>query len=545
MQTHLLRRACTSVRLTSLLPGVVVLFAALAMLAWAQQASAHASLISSSPAMGSILQQAPTEIRLSFNEPVSPLVLKLVQPDGTTRDMPQHSVSGNALQLVLPSLVQQGTYALSWRVVSTDGHPVGGSLLFSIGVQAGGPADELTTTRPVLAGWLWLVRLIGYAGLFFGIGMAVCQSRTSAGSEPRRLGGALLALGAIATVASAGLFGVDALGMPLAGLLNLDTWRIAASTSHGLSALFALLALACAAVVWRVNVVAHRCFAAGAAIVLCAGAFAASGHASAAPPVWLARPAVWLHTVAVTLWIGAFPALLYALGRSLRLDLIDTFSRLIPLVLGVLFVSGALLIFLQFDAVPSLWQTEYGRVLMAKLGLVFLLLALGAYNRYHLTRAVLAGERAARDVMRRVILIECVLAIAILGVVALWRFTPPPRALSDMAAAAPAISAHIHTATAMAELTWMPGTVDRPGSLNLHLSKPDLSPLAVQEVTVAFANPAAGIEPVVLPAQTQGDGSWHVPAIELPHQSSWVIRIEALISDFERLRLESTLSVPQ
>jgi copper transport protein len=47
-------------------------------------ALAHASLLASEPADGVTLAQTPTTLKLTFNEPVSPLIVRLVGPTGAT-----------------------------------------------------------------------------------------------------------------------------------------------------------------------------------------------------------------------------------------------------------------------------------------------------------------------------------------------------------------------------------------------------------------------------------------------------------------------------
>src|SRR3546814_16410518 len=55
-------------------------------LAWSgfqpSPAAAHAQLQATIPAAGSVLPQAPQEVRLTFSEPVAPLVLRWIAPDG-------------------------------------------------------------------------------------------------------------------------------------------------------------------------------------------------------------------------------------------------------------------------------------------------------------------------------------------------------------------------------------------------------------------------------------------------------------------------------
>ena len=62
---------------------------------------------------------------------------------------------------------------LAWRVASADGHPVGGSLIFSIGApSAGGPPDAVAPVDRAVQAALWLSKVVLYAGLFFGVGGA-------------------------------------------------------------------------------------------------------------------------------------------------------------------------------------------------------------------------------------------------------------------------------------------------------------------------------------------------------------------------------------
>jgi copper transport protein len=523
--------------------AAAALLCVLALLLWTPLAFGHASLVGSDPAAGGTLSAAPAQVRLRFNEPVSPLVLKIIQPDGSALDIdPQHvRTLSDGLQISLPGLPQQGAYALSWRVVSADGHPVGGSVTFSIGASAAGPASAESVDY-ARDGMIWLLRLFWYMGLFFGIGLAAVQSIHTSAGDMRRPGRRMLVLGGGATLLSLGMLGVDALDTPLSGLLAIDNWRTAASTSFGLAAALSLAALGCAAMAWQVRTDIFKKLSACLALFLLGAALACSGHASTAVPSWLARPAVWLHAIAIVLWIGWLLPLAQALGQPSGPILLKRFSRAIPTVVALLLASGALLTYLQLDRPASLWQTAYGQVLMIKLGCVSLLLGLGAYNRYRLTAAALNGDAIATRSMRPIIYAECMLAAAVLAIVALWRFTPPPRA---SAAAAPpsSIVAHIHTDAASAELDVQP---DREGqaTLTLRLRGPDGQALAAQDVDVVFSNASAGIEPIVFHAQPSPDGGWQVGHIELPYQQSWDVRIEALISDFERITLTTRLQPP-
>ncbi|MGH6901621.1 MAG: copper resistance CopC family protein, partial [Geminicoccaceae bacterium] len=101
----------------------------------ARGAHAHAVLLESSPAADAVLAAAPAQIALRFNEPVRPAVIKLLRArDAASVDLGPPATVDHELRLPLPADLPRGSYVLSYRVTSADGHPVVGSLLFAIGV---------------------------------------------------------------------------------------------------------------------------------------------------------------------------------------------------------------------------------------------------------------------------------------------------------------------------------------------------------------------------------------------------------------------------
>src|SRR6516165_10227904 len=98
------------------------LIALLIALAPASEACAHASLVKAPPAA----------LTLTFNEPVSPLVVRLIGPDGAPLVPIAVTAQDTTVTISAPPALRRGTHVLSWRVISADGHPVGGSLMFSI-----------------------------------------------------------------------------------------------------------------------------------------------------------------------------------------------------------------------------------------------------------------------------------------------------------------------------------------------------------------------------------------------------------------------------
>lgn len=123
-------------RLAAGLAGLLV--AAAAVLGTASPAAAHSALEGSSPADQAALAQAPTEVTLTFNEPVSTQFVDVVVtgPDGAAHQDGAAAVAGDTVTQSLRTLAADGQYTIAYRVVSADGHPISGELRFSLTLPA-------------------------------------------------------------------------------------------------------------------------------------------------------------------------------------------------------------------------------------------------------------------------------------------------------------------------------------------------------------------------------------------------------------------------
>ncbi len=504
------------------------------------RAFAHAALIAASPADGAVVTNAPAVLTLSFSEPVSPLILKLIGPDSTSRTLDRFVLKDRTLMIEAPTDLSSGTHVLSWRVISEDGHPVGGAVVFSIGAASGRSPTPETRTDPAVRAILWLGKVGLYLGLLMGLGGAAFA--TWVGPLPRdarRPLGLFILLGSGALPLAFAAQGLDILDRSLGSLGEADVWSAAAASSFGRTALAAavafLLGLASLAVRGHMGPVF-----AGAALLTVGVALAASGHASAASPQWLMRSAVFIHAVSVTAWAGALVPLFFALREADAITVLRQFSRWIPVVVGLTLLSGGILAVVQLQQPGALISTGYGWVLLIKLAWVAILLGLAAINRYRLTPLVLSRTGIAARTMRRMIAAETLLVFLVLGTVATWRFTPPPRALLD--AGAPPASIHIHTAKAMADIRVSPGRAG-PASISISLLDGEFGPLTVKEVRCVMSNPSAGVEPIERQAVRSSDGTWHVDSLVIPIGGRWTIELEILVSDFEMIRLSETVEI--
>jgi copper transport protein len=528
-----MRRVWTSIAL-----AMVLVLGGLS--AGTRTAVAHASMTASDPPNNAVIAEAPETMVVTFNEPVAPLTMRLVAPGGTGQDLSDIAAYGNSLRVRLPDALGRGTHLLSWRVVSADGHPVGGSVTFSIGEPTVGPAELADLRRQrdagIRDGAIWLCKLALYLGLMFGCGGAFYAAFISGGplvAVSRRIVETALGMGLVATFLSVGLQGSDAYDTVLSELRDTDLWLKGLATAYGRTALIALVALLLAAA----SLNAHRArmrWTTAAALLLMGVALAASGHAGSADPQLLTRPLVLAHVISVGFWIGALPPLCAALRRADSGEL-ARFSRLVPLSIVVLVVSGTGLALIQLRTLDGFWTTTYGWILGGKLALVTVLLTFGAINRFAMTPAVLGGNLDAARSLQRNIVLEIAIAVAILALVAAWRFTPPPRSLQ--AAAAAPVHAHIHAGKAMADIR-----VERQSNglrlLQLTLLDAQFGPLEAKEVVLVLSKPDAGVARVRYPARRSEATIWRIPDLALPVGGRWLARVEILIDDFEKVAIE-------
>ncbi len=499
----------------------------------ATPAFAHASLAASDPRDGAVLAVAPKRVELRFNEKVTAGAVHLIDASGKLRDDAAVDANNETIAVTVPQDLALGTSIVSYRVISADGHPVAGSIIFSVG----SPTETVVpdSANSGINGLIWLARIGLYLGLFAGIGGVFFVGWIARERVASPLIMAALIIGLVSAVASLGLQGLDLLGLPLSNLVTVAPWKIALRTSLGPSLLIAIAALGLGIAVMRVER-APRVLAAIA--MLGVGlSLAASGHAATAPPQALTRPAMFLHGVGVAFWLGALAPLVALLWsrKDGTLPVVNRFSQIAVPVVAILALTGVVLAVIQLESFGALVTTDYGIILSIKLALVAVLLGLAALNRFRLTPTLASGDA---NPLSRSIVFECVVAFGILAVVALWRFTPPPRSLPPDAP----LAVHIHTGQAMFQVLISPGRVGTD-SFVLQLMNTEGVPLHAKEATLTLSIPARGIEEIERPGVLGPDGFWHVENVPLAVPGRWHMRIDALVSDFEKITLEDDFDV--
>ncbi len=179
------------------LAALFALTGALGLSVWlAGVASAHASYVSSDPAAGAVLPNAPTQVTVHFAEPVNPLgangipssLTVFLNPDlkntsysdqDATQVSPDKGTqfpASDAMTMTIPMTgAGNGIYEVYWHTVSaTDGHEDSGVFFFGVGTSTGQGivVETKTVTNTVPAGLpLWATILIGVVALVLGGGI--------------------------------------------------------------------------------------------------------------------------------------------------------------------------------------------------------------------------------------------------------------------------------------------------------------------------------------------------------------------------------------
>ncbi len=151
-------------------------------------ASAHSVLLSSTPAANATIATAPSQVVLQFNEPLEHgfTELVVVGPDGGSHwEGGAPSVVDGTVSAPLRTLGPAGGYSIRYRVISADGHPVSGTIPFTLTIAGPGsaaPVPEPAAARPVAPDpsmplWPWITG----AAVLFGTGFAVARRVARAG----------------------------------------------------------------------------------------------------------------------------------------------------------------------------------------------------------------------------------------------------------------------------------------------------------------------------------------------------------------------------
>ncbi len=380
----------------------LLLLALLCALVLPETAWAHSRLLRSVPGDGTVLNVAPTRVRVLFaNDIRAASGIKAIRNGGgSVLGGKPRVIGGHVLVVPLRAGLGNGDYTVLWRVRSDDGHTLAGVLAFGVGAGRAPPQAALSAGNG--PGFQDVVsRLLFFAGLLTAAGAAFF--RFAVGRVPVRL-----MLGAFLLV----FVGASGMGHD-----------VSVSTRFGVVMAVAAAVSALGAVIAAVVPVFPRIEPLPFVIGLALLPLPTLGGHSLDQGRPLLEPAVdFLHVAAASFWLGGLVALGLALrGSDDHAPMLRRFSNVALGSVALLAATGVTRAFAELSSFGQVWSTGYGRVLIVKTALLSALVGIGWRNRYRLL------PRLSVDGLRRSVAVELALFAALVAAVALLTDLRPGR----------------------------------------------------------------------------------------------------------------------
>ncbi len=422
------------------LVGLVVVLAALVALAG--PASAHATLVRSTPADASVLDEAPSQVELTFSEPVSVegSSVEFIDAEGNRHDatIVAHGASTSVLVVELGD-IPDGLYSLRWTAFSTsDGHITKGMLVWGIGEEADLASAEFAEPSDPVPPIEVLTRWVLYVGLAALLGGVVVRMGVLDGVR-RRFNGSVDApwhVAAVDRTDAITLLGGRVAAVAAVLLIVEQLWNAYAASGQGFVAaletsllgsawgrwaLLRAVALAILALVLPrlFGIFRDRAVLVGVGIAVAAQS--AGGHAAGTERAALSILNDVVHLAASLAWVGAVfilwqilrsgTGMRSAVGRST----LSGFSPIATVLFFTALVTGVLAIGEQVQSLDAFLGSLYGRGMLVKMALV---VAVGVVAL--VTRRSISGDRPGAAIG-----VESMMAIAAVAVVAVLTSISP------------------------------------------------------------------------------------------------------------------------
>lgn len=546
----------------ALLPAVLlaVLLALLLVGGAAAPASAHANLVSTDPVEGAILEEAPEQVTFTFDEPVSLVADGLQVFDATGAAV--EVAAGSRDEVVTGDLgggLDDGTYVVTWRVVSADGHPIAGSLTFHVGA----PSEEVVppgTAAGDLGGGpvkrvLAVVTAVDYVLLLTAGGLVVFLGWVTRGVRlradvRRRLvritriaaGGAVLAAAVVVP-----LSGAYQQGSGLGGVLEGASYDVALVGDDLL--VLVLQAFGLGAAGWAVG--RERGGAPpvtgdlGAAAAVWSPAVV--GHTRAYEPESLLVVTDALHLTAGAVWLGGLVGLVVALpslagGARAAASVLARFSTVGASVLGALAITGLLIGWRILGSWSALFGETYGRLLLVKVGIAAVVAAIAGWNRFRLVPAVTGsgghdGARRGAGLVRRAVAAEGCLLVALLAVTGFLVVQAPkdePFAVAGPAAAEPVPAVVVGDVRVLALVSDGPGL---QRALTVQLQDEQGEPIDLYGAPAVSLRTAGGsgdadVDLGEIPVEPIASGTYRAD-VTFPLAGTWAVQVSVRADEFD------------
>jgi copper transport protein len=514
---------------------------------------------------------------MSFSEGVAVGAgfLKVVDSKGNVVSQGTAKSTGRDVSVPLSSGLGDGSYIVSYRIISADSHPIDGAYAFVVG---DGPLVAATGsvvgggTNGVITKVFDVARFIGFLGIVLFGGLAFVVLCWPAGrTDPRAR--KLIWYGwwgtTIGAVLGLVLQGPYAAGTGLLDLLNSSLLKTTLGTTYG-RMLCARLILLGALAVLTVRILREpqrtpeksRARDEDLAAICGLGVLATYGgvgHAAAGSAPTLALLSDTSHLAAASVWIGGLAILAACLlPRRRTAELAEALPRYSRLALGcvaVLAATGTYQAWREVWPIPALWSTSYGQLLLAKIIGFLLIVAVAYFSRQAVRRryvtpvvhalsvkedgsvSTISGPEAEavggdRQLVRRLrasVGIELALGIVVLAVAAVLVAQAPARTTYVK----PVDKTVALASGGKAQIEMTPAKVGQ-NTLTVTVFDQSGKQVDARAVTATEALPADQYGPLDIQMQKTGTGEYSSSAVALTKTGTWELVVRVQMSEFDR-----------
>lgn len=557
-----------------LIQALAVLVLALVAMAMATpRLDAHTLVSATEPTDGAALDQVPAALVIYFVSPVEVRAgaVQVVDPSGRRVDRGRVERPGGDQRVVRVPLRRDlsGPYLASWRVTSVDDHPITGSLSFLVAADAAG-----TGTGDLAGVLLGICRFSLFAALVLLVGgfvfLIVIWPEGLGTPRVRRLLVSAWTVAAAVTLLGIPLHGAVEAGVPLPRALDPALLRDVLGTRYGLAsaARIGLLAAAVPLILAMLRrpelvrpggprwLVPLACLL-GAGLLVTPGL---AGHAGSGGLVPLGVAADLLHLAAISVWLGGLVILVTCVlpqpePAELR-QVVPRFSELAFDAVVVVVISGLFQAWRQVGGLSALTATPYGRLLLAKVAVVAVLVGFGVVSRRMVqdrlaaTSALVARpagpgtdrldpDAAAVARMRRSVAVEVGIAAVVLALASLLVTTEPARGAPVPVPAGP-FSTALGTTAGTVSVELAPARV---GVNQMALAVVDQrgKPVKVDELTAELREPTKGGTPLSATLAAAGAGRYS-GTVRVPTAGWWQLTLTIRRGDLKETQV-TTLSI--
>ncbi|MEO7070373.1 MAG: copper resistance protein CopC [Nostocoides sp.] len=507
----------------------------------AAPASAHAQLLSTGPVSGSQIGRSPQVILLEFDEAVTLMrnslrVLDAAGHDVTIGPVGHPGGHGEDVSAPLTTVLPRGDYRVLWRVMSDDGHPVSGTFAFGVGVPAGlPPPDPGSDPLPVvlhdvfqfgaLAGCSVLLGAVFFLALIWPAGLALRPCR--------RLVTNTWWVGTVSTVGLFLLQGPYGEGLPLSTAADTSLIGTTLGSTPGRLLVLRLVPLLGSAGVWwavrRRGFRPGRFDLAGLGLLLLES-FSFAGHAGQGSMVLLWSTVDAAHLAAAGIWVGGLILLATVLwrraGASADTDpaglVVRRWSVVAASAVAVLVVTGVAQGLREVGGWAALAQTAYGRILLAKVAGLVLMLGVAFVTR----RRVARGPRSPG----RSVAVEAGLGVAVLALAAVLTSTVPARQAYQPSFSTTVGGSSPTGSESRVSVVVRPTTPGYEG-MSVRVMSPTGAPVRLKDATGSFVNTAVGIGPLTVQMTVAPSGVVDDVLISVPSPGRWEVSLHLTATD--------------